>query len=93
MSTYNTDELRDATEKYEDNPAAKIPCPACHHPKSLTRPEDPPDIVAFLCHLCDGSRYVTKARALAVLPHIAQYVKELRASGDRGVGEKKCQKV
>ncbi len=78
--SYNIEELRDLTYKYADEVGAKIPCPDCHDRESLSIAEDMPAVAGILsyCPLCDGERYVLKARALAVLPHIADHVKKLR---------------
>ncbi len=80
MDTYDINELRAQTHKYHDDLQAKIPCPDCHHREPLTLAEDQPFAAALLsyCSLCDGQKYVSKARALAVLPYIAEHIKELR---------------
>lgn len=82
MAHYDREELRDDTYKYATDPLARIPCPDCHDRESLTIAEDQPYVAALLsyCHLCDGEQFVSKARALAVLPHIAEFVQELRAT-------------
>lgn len=79
MSNYDINELRDEAFKHAKDPNARIPCPDCHH-RELTIAEDQPFVAAMLsyCPLCDGEKYVSKARALAVLPHVAQRVKELK---------------
>lgn len=86
MATYDLKELRDNTDKYADDPGAKIPCPDCRDRGTLTVAEDQPAVAALLsyCSLCDGERYVFQARALAVLPHLCERIKELR---------EKCQKA
>lgn len=65
------DELRNQTYRYADNVGARIPCPDCHHRGELA---------SVLCDLCDGEGCITKARALAVLPHVVAHVRELRKS-------------
>lgn len=82
MANYDREELRDNTYKYASDPLARIPCPDCHDREELTIAEDQPFVAAILsyCPLCDGERFISKARALACLPHIAEFVKELRAA-------------
>lgn len=76
---YNAEELRNSTYQYAHDPEARIPCPDCHNRASLTIDEDQPFVAALLsyCSLCDGERYISKARALAVLPCVAEYVNKL----------------
>jgi len=57
--------LRQETCQHIMDPQAKVPCPGC-----AARPA--PAAEAPACLLCDGVRVVTKARALAVLPHVAR---------------------
>lgn len=80
MANYDVNNLRDCTYRYADDPKARIPCPDCHDNFQLDLVEYQPFVAAMLnyCPLCDGERYISKARALAVLPTIAQYVKELK---------------
>lgn len=82
MAHYDREELRDTTYKYETDSLARIPCPDCHDRELLTIAEEQPFVAAILsyCPLCDGERLISKARALAVLPHIAEFVQELRAT-------------
>ena len=77
---YDINELRTVTHRHCADPEARIPCPDCHGRATLDIAEDQPAVAAILsyCPLCDGERHVTKARALAVLPHIAAHVRELR---------------
>ncbi|MHA2279480.1 MAG: hypothetical protein ACXAC5_01125 [Promethearchaeota archaeon] len=88
MANYDIAELRTQTHKYAEDPEAKIPCPDCHDRKPLSIAEDQPFVGWLLsyCDLCDGERYVSKARALAVLPHIVTHVRQLKEA-------KECQKA
>ncbi len=82
MADYDVRKLRCQTFKYASEPVSRIPCPDCHHREPLTIADDQPAVAAMLsyCSLCDGERYISKARALAVLPHVTAYVKELRGT-------------
>lgn len=95
--TYDIEELRELTYTYFEDPRAQIPCPDCSRRPGLTIAEDQPAVAALLgyCPLCDGYKYVHKARALAVLPHIAAYIKalQLEVKELREQVETECQKA
>lgn len=78
--SYDINDLRDLTYKYTKDHNARIPCPDCHNKKIPTLVEDQPFAAAviFYCPLCDGKRYITKARALAILPCLAEHIKKLK---------------
>jgi len=80
-----SDELRRLTIQHTKDEDARIPCPDCHDRPPLDIAEDHPLVAAmfFYCPLCDGCKFVTKARALAVLPHLAEFIKELRNKGGK----------
>jgi len=82
---YDIEELRNETYRHAEDPDARIPCPDCHDRPGLDIAEDQPVVAAILSHcpLCDGERSVSKARALAVLPHIAAHVRELRERAEQ----------
>jgi len=77
---YKIEELRDNTYRYSEDPKARIPCPDCAGRAPLAIAEDQPAVASILsyCPLCDGERSVSKARALAVLPHCAENARRLR---------------
>lgn len=77
---YSVTELRHQTHKYAEDPHARIPCPDCSGRSKLNLDEDCPIVMAIptYCPLCDGLGFVTKARALAVLPCISEHIKKLK---------------
>ena len=77
---YDLAELEVTEYKYFENPTATIPCPDCADHPALTLAEDQPFVAALLsfCPLCNDARHITQARALAVLPHVCNYTRELK---------------
>jgi len=80
LTPHDIEKLRDDTFAYAAAADARVPCPDCAEKPGLTLAEDQPAVAAMLphCALCDGERSVSKARALAVLPYIAENVRMLR---------------
>jgi len=80
LTPHDIEKLRDDTFTYAADAGARVPCPDCAEKPDLTLAEDQPAVAAMLsyCSLCDGEGSVSKARALAVLPYIAENVRRLR---------------
>jgi len=74
------EELRRLTRQYTEDENASIPCPDCHNPPPLDAVIA--EIIKY-CPLCDGTKVVTKARALAVLPQLSEFIQTLRNDGGR----------